>query len=556
MAKFSVGLDFGTESARAVLVRIENGEVLASAVHHYADGVIDRRLPGASIELEPDWAIQNPADYLEAISKTIPKIMKEAKVDPHDVIGIGIDFTSCTILPTDKGGTPLCRHEKYRDNPHSWAKLWKHHAAQPEADRINQVARERGEKWLDRYGGKISSEWFFSKSLQILNEAPEIYEAADRIMEGADWIVMQLTGQEQRNMCTAGYKAIWDPDKGFPSPDYFRAVHPKMEHIVKEKMSQNLYPLGSRAGGLKADMARITGLLEGTPVAVGNIDSHVAVPAMGITEPGKLMMIMGTSLGHFTVTKEFHFMPGVCGVVKDGILPRYYGYEAGQSAVGDIYAWMIKNSVPPEYWEEARKRNMDIYQIMEEKALQLKPGESGLLALDWWNGNRSVLVDADLTGVLLGYTLETKPEEIYRALVEATAFGTYKVLNSFEESGIKIEELFACGGLPERGKLVIQTFADVTGRQIRLPASANVSAVGSAMFGALAAGESVGGYASIFDAAKHMAHVKENPVRPNPEHHNLYERIYAEYEKLHDYFGRGENDVMKKLKEIKLHIKG
>jgi len=556
MAKFSIGIDFGTESARAVLVRVKDGEEVANAVHTYADGVIDERLPGTNIELEPDWALQNPADYIEAIKKTIPQVLREAGVDAEDVIGIGIDFTSCTMLPIDKEGVPLCMREKYKDNPHSWVKLWKHHAAQPEADRINQVARERKEKWLDRYGGKISSEWFFPKCLQILNEAPEIYDAADRFIEATDWIILQLTGKEKRNSCTAGYKAIWDPDEGFPSPDYFKAVHPRLENIVDEKMSRDIYPLGQRAGGLTAYMAKLTGLKEGTPVAIGNVDAHVSVPAMTVIEPGKMVMIMGTSICHMMVDKEFHPIPGACGIVKEGILPGYYGYEAGQSAVGDIYAWMVKNSVPSEYWEEAKNKGMNIHKILEEKASRLRPGESGLLALDWWNGNRSVLVDADLSGVLLGYTLDTKPEEIYRAIIEATAFGTYKIINSFEEKGVMIKELYACGGLPERNRLVMQIFSDVTGREIKIAASPHTPAFGSAMFGAVAAGEEMGGYDTIFDAARNMAKIKQESFIPNRENHEVYERIYAEYNRLHDYFGRGENEVMKRLKRIKIEVRG
>ena len=556
MAKFSIGIDFGTESARAVLVRVKDGEEVANAVHTYADGVIDERLPGTNIELEPDWALQNPADYIEAIKKTIPQVLREAGVDAEDVIGIGIDFTSCTMLPIDKEGVPLCMREKYKSNPHSWVKLWKHHAAQPEADRINQVAREREEKWLDRYGGKISSEWFFPKCLQILNEAPEIYDAADRFIEATDWIILQLTGKEKRNSCTAGYKAIWDPDEGFPSPDYFKAVHPRLENIVDEKMSRDIYPLGQRAGGLTAYMAKLTGLKKGTPVAIGNVDAHVSVPAMTVIEPGKMVMIMGTSICHMMVDKEFHPIPGACGIVKEGILPGYYGYEAGQSAVGDIYAWMVKNSVPPEYWEEAKNKGMNIHKILEEKASHLRPGESGLLALDWWNGNRSILVDADLSGVLLGYTLDTKPEEIYRAIIEATAFGTYKIINSFEEKGVMIKELYACGGLPERNRLVMQIFSDVTGREIKIAASPHTPAFGSAMFGAVAAGEEMGGYDSIFDAARNMAKIKQESFIPDRENHEVYERIYAEYNRLHDYFGRGENEVMKRLKRIKIEVRG
>jgi len=556
MAKYSIGIDFGTESARAVLVRVEDGEEVAASVYNYKDGVIDESLPGTNIKLEPDWALQNPSDYIEALKKTVPELLNQSGVKEEDVIGMGIDFTSCTMLPIDKEGTPLCMLDKYRNNPHSWVKLWKHHAAQPEADRINEVARRRKEKFLSRYGGKYSSEWFFSKALQILNEAPEIYQAADRLIEAADWIVLQLTGEEKRNSCTAGYKALWDPEVGFPSKDFFRELNPRFENVVDEKMSRDIYFLGERAGGLTTRIACLTRLRKGTPVAVGNVDAHVSVPAATVTGAGKMVMIMGTSICHMMVDKEPHLIPGMCGVVKEGILPGYYGYEAGQSAVGDIFAWFIKNCVPGEYLEEANEKGVDVHRILEEKAWRLKAGETGLLALDWWNGNRSVLVDADLSGLLLGATLETRPEEIYRALIEATAFGTYKIINTFEENGVKIKELYACGGLPEKNKLLMQIYADVTGRKIRIAASPQTPALGSAMFGAVAAGRKNGGYDTIMEAAERMAHLKEERFVPNEKNHLLYENIYAEYERLHDYFGRAENNVMKTLKRTKKEIRG
>ncbi|MCD6232457.1 ribulokinase [Candidatus Aerophobetes bacterium] len=554
-AKYSIGIDFGTISARTVLVRVNNGEEVATSVYEYKDGVIDEFLPGTDIKLEPEWALQNPEDYLEALKRTIPDVLKKSKVNPENIIGIGIDFTSCTMLPIDKEGTPLCMRDKYRHHPHSWVKLWKHHAAQPEANRINQVARERKESFLWRYGGKYSSEWFFSKALQILNEAPDIYEAADRLIEAADWIILQLTGEEKRNSCTAGYKALWDPEKGFPCREFFRALNPRFENIIDEKMSKDIYSLGERAGGLTNKMASLTGLKKGTPVAVGNVDAHVSVPAVTVTEPGKMVMIMGTSICHMMVDKNLHSIPGMCGVVKGGILPGYYGYEAGQSAVGDIFGWFVKNCIPSEYFKQANKRRINVHRILEEKASSLKAGESGLLALDWWNGNRSILVDADLSGLLLGTTLETKPEEIYRALIEATAFGTYKIINTFEENGVKVKELYACGGLPERNKLLMQIYADVTGRKIKISASSQTPALGAAMFGAVAAGKNRGGYDNIIEAAKNMAHLKKESFEPYKENHYLYQEIYAEYEKLHDYFGRGENRVMKKLKDIKRKLK-
>lgn len=414
--KYAIGIDYGTESARTVIVDLSDGQEVATSVYAYADGVIDEKLPGTSIRLEPDWALQNPADYVQAIKTTIPVVLKESGVAAEDIIGIAIDFTACTMLPTKADGTPLCYLPEYRNNPHSWVKLWKHHAAQPEANRVNEVAAQRGEPWLARYGGKISSEWFFPKALQILNEAPEIYEAADRMIEAADWTIWQLTGVETRNSCTAGYKAIWSKQDGFPSPDFFAALHPQMRNIVAEKMSTHISSLGAKAGGLTDEMAAATGLCPGTAVAVANVDAHVSVPAATVTEPGRMVMIMGTSTCHMVLGTEQKIVPGMCGVVEDGIIPGLFGYEAGQSCVGDHFAWFVENGVPLVYQMEAEQQSLSLHQLLEQKAAALKPGESGLVALDWWNGNRSVLVDVDLTGMLLGATLATKPEEIYRAL--------------------------------------------------------------------------------------------------------------------------------------------
>ncbi len=554
MTKYTIGIDFGTESARAVLVRLSDGAELASAVSEYADGVIDEVLPGTTIRLEPDWALQNPLDYVTAVKETVPQVLAESGVSPDDVIGIGIDFTACTMLPTTADGTPLCALAQYRDNPHAWVKLWKHHAAQPEANYLNQVARERGEPWLSRYGGKISSEWFFPKSLQILNEAPEIYEAADRLIEAADWIVWQLTGVETRNSCTAGYKAIWSKQDGFPSPDFFAALHPRMRNIVREKMKEEILPLGARAGGLTEEMAAATGLRAGTAVAVANVDAHVSVPAATVTGTGRMVMIMGTSTCHMVVGEKPRIVPGMCGVVEGGILPNLAGFEAGQSAVGDHFAWFVEHCVPAAYEAEAARRGLNIHQLLEAKAAALKVGESGLLALDWWNGNRSVLVDVDLTGLLLGATLATRPEEIYRALIEATAYGTRIIIESFRENGVPVDDLVAAGGLPERNRLLMQIYADVVGQEIKVAATTQASALGSAMHGAVAAGSAAGGYDTIERAAANMAHLKDETYRPIAENRAIYDRLYREYVILHDYFGRGENDVMKRLKALRAEV--
>ncbi|MGZ6316507.1 MAG: ribulokinase, partial [Anaerolineales bacterium] len=350
---------------------------------------------------------------------------------------------------------------------------------------------------------------------------------------------------------TAGYKALWSKRDGFPAADYFKALHPALVDVVETRLSRDVVPTGGRAGGLSAQAAKWTGLLPGTAVAIANVDAHVAVPACTVTEPGRMVMILGTSTCHMVLGTEEHIVPGMCGYVEDGIIPGFFGYEAGQSCVGDHFAWFVENCVPASYEREATSRGIDIHKLLEEKAAALRPGESGLLALDWWNGNRSVLVDVDLTGLLLGATLATKPEEIYRALIEATAYGTRVIIEAFEGHGVPIHELVACGGLPEKNKLLMQIYADVTGRPIRISASTQTPALGSAMFGAVAAGSSAGGYDSIFDAAKTMAHLKDEAYRPIAENQAVYDSLFAEYACLHDYFGRGENDVMKRLKKIR-----
>lgn len=549
--KFAVGVDFGTESGRALLVDVSNGQEVATAVHRYANGVIDETLPGSGRRLPPDWALQDPNDYLEVLKTTIPAVLRASGVDPADVIGVGIDFTACTMLPTLADGTPLCFLPEWRDNPHAWVKLWKHHAAQPEANQITQVAREIAPGLLERYGGKISSEWFFPKAWQILKEAPEVYAAAERLIEAADWIVWQLTGVETRSNTAAGYKALWSKRDGFPPAAFFRALDPRLETIVAEKMQAEIRAVGEKAGELSQAAAQWTGLRPGTAVAVANVDAHVAVPASTVVEEGRMVIIMGTSNCHMILGREERVVPGICGTVDGGVLPGFFGYEAGQSCVGDHFAWFVENCAPAAYAEEARKRGIDLHQLLEARAAKQKPGESGLLALDWWNGNRSVLVDVDLTGLLIGQTLATKPEEIYRALIEATAYGTRVIIENFENHAVPVREIVATGGLPGRNRLLMQIYADVTGREVKVAASGQTPALGSAMFGAVAAGKARGGYDSIFEASRQMAHLREECYAPVPENQAIYERLYQEYLILHDTFGRGGNDVMKRLKALK-----
>jgi len=550
MAKYAIGLDYGTLSGRAVLVDVKTGEELASSVYDYPHAVMDRTLPDGT-QLGHDWALQHPQDYLDVLAHTVPEVLKESGVSADDVIGIGTDFTACTVLPVKADGTPLCFLPEYRNRPHAYVKLWKHHAAQDKANQLNQIAQERGESWLQNYGGKISSEWAIPKLWQILDEDPEIYNAMDRFIEAADWIIWQLCGKETRNSCTAGYKAIWNKKTGYPSNDFFKALDPRLEHVVDEKLSRDILPLGSRAGTLTAQAAKLTGLKEGTAVAVGNVDAHVCVPAVGIDGPGKMLAIMGTSTCHIMMGTEEHQVPGMCGVVEDGVMPGYFGYEAGQSCVGDHFAWFIDNCLPASYYEEAKQQGKNIHRYLREKAERQKPGESGLLALDWWNGNRSVLVDVDLTGMMLGMTLQTKPEEIYRALIEATAYGTRMIIENYREHGVPVEEFIASGGISQKDPMTMQIYADVIKMPIKIAGSLQGPALGSAIFGAVAAGEKAGGYRSVFDAARAMGKVKDTVYTPIPEHSAVYDKLFAEYRTLHDYFGRGANNVMKRLKEIK-----
>ena len=550
MGKYTIGIDFGSLSGRALLLDISTGEEMASSVYEYPHGVMDKELPSGE-KLESDYALQHPMDYLEVLYHTIPQVIKSSGVDPKDIVAIGTDFTACTMIPCKADGTPLCFLDEYKHNPHSWVKLWKHHAAQYEANRLNEIAEQRGEEWLKNYGGKISSEWAIPKLMQICDEAPEIYSAMDRWIEAADWIVWMMTGNETRNSCTAGYKAIWNKRKGYPSREFFKALNPMLENCVEEKLGKVITPLGERAGTITPEFADKTGLSEGTVVSIGNVDAHVCVPSVSIDGPKKMLAIIGTSTCHILMGEEEKQAPGMCGVVEDGVMPGLFGYEAGQSCVGDHFAWLVDNCVPESYHKEAKANGMDIHQYLTSLAEKQRAGESGLLALDWWNGNRSVLVDADLTGCMLGMTLSTKPEEMYRALIEATAYGTRMIVENFRDNGVEVEEFYASGGIAVKNEMAMQIYSDVLNMPVKIAGSAQGPALGSAIFASVAAGKENGGYDSVFEAARRLGKVKDKYYSPIKENAEVYDRLYAEYKKLHDYFGRGENNVMKTLKKIK-----
>ncbi|MEV4349182.1 ribulokinase [Actinoplanes sp. NPDC049596] len=545
MSSYTIGVDFGTLSGRAVVVRVDDGAEVGAAVHEYTHGVIERTLPATGEKLRPDWALQDPADYLDVLRTAVPEALEVAGIDPADVIGIATDFTACTVLPTLADGTPLCFLDDLSGQPHAYPKLWKHHAAQPQADRITDLAHERGEPWIARYGGRISSEWQFAKALQVLEEDPEVYSRTERWIEAADWIIWQLCGRETRNACTAGYKGIFQ-DGRYPAKDYLEALNPDFADFAETRLAHPLSALGERAGDLTEQAAAWTGLPAGIAVAVGNVDAHVTSPAAQAIAPGQMLAVMGTSTCHIMNGDAIAPVPGICGVVDGGILAGLYGYEAGQSGVGDIFGWFVEHGVPPEVHDEARAAGLSVHDLLSRQAAAQPAGGHGLLALDWHNGNRSVLVDHHLSGVIVGQTLATRPFEIYKALVEATAFGTRKIIESFEQAGVPVTEFVAAGGL-KRNTLVMQIYADVLRRPLSVATSDQAPALGSAIHAAVAAGA----YPDVATAAATMGRVEKAVFEPDPAAADVYDRLYAEYSVLHDYFGRGENKVLHRLRDLR-----
>jgi L-ribulokinase len=546
--QYVVGIDFGTLSARAVVVSVADGTEVGTAVHAYRNGVIDRRLPISGKPLPPDWALQDPRDYVESMGEAVRGAVADAGVEAERVIGIGTDFTACTMVPTLSDGTPLSQLDEFRDRPHAYVKLWKHHAAQPQADRINELAAARAEPWLARYGGLISSEWEYAKGLELLTGDPDVYAAMQRWVEGADWIVWQLCGEYVRNACSAGYKGILQ-DGRYPSSDFLAELDPGFAGFVTDKLDQTIGPLGGRAGSLTPAMAAQLGLPEGIAVAVGNVDAHVTAPAARAVAPGQMVAIMGTSTCHVMSGAALHEVPGMCGVVDGGIIDGLWGYEAGQSGVGDLFAWFVENCVPRRYAEEADARGLGLHEHLTDLAATQRVGEHGLVALDWLNGNRSVLVNHELSGLVVGLTLSSRPEDVYRALLESTAFGTRTIVDAFVDAGVPVAEFIVAGGLA-KNHLMMQIYADVLRMPLSLIGSEQGPALGSAIHAAVAAGS----YPDVPSASAAMGKSEQAVYEPISSNADRYDELFAEYTTLHDHFGRGGNDVMRRLRRIRREV--
>lgn len=548
--KYSIGIDYGTLSGRALLVRISDGKIMADAVMDYPHAVMDDVLPASGEKLPADFALEDPADYIKVLKYIVPTVMKESGVDPEDVVAIGIDFTCCTVLPVYEDGTPLCFDEKYQKEPHAYVKLWKHHAAQPYADKIEAVIAKRGEDWLKYYGGKVSSEWMFPKIMETLDKAPEVYADAARFMEAGDWITSYITGKPSKGYVFATVKAFYDMEKGYPAPDFFAELDPRMENIVKEKLDFPMYFSGQSVGRVSAKAAAELGLSENTSVSCAMPDGHVASAALGMKYSGDMCAIMGTSSCYLSIDNELKPTQGICCSLRDILTPGFYGYEAGLCCMGDNFAWAVQNLATAEYKEEAEKAGMPLIKYIIAKAAKKAPGEAGLIALNWWNGNRNILVDSSLSGLIVGMTLGTKVEDIMRALIEATAFGTRVILENYEEHGVEIKRFIGAGGIARKDPFTMQLYADVLKKDILIAECTQIPALGSAVYAASSAGY------DLYECMDNMSRLSETVYHPNPEASAVYDKLYAEYLRLYNTFGRGENNVMKTLRAISAEAKG
>jgi L-ribulokinase len=536
-SRIALGIDFGTESVRALLVDMHGGE-RGSAVAKYKHGQITDVLPTGGPKLPASYALQHPQDWLDSSAKAVRAAMRQSRADPVDVVGIGVSFTSCTMLPTLRDGTPLCQLKQFAKEPLAWPKLWKHHGAETQTDRINRVASERIEDFLKNYGGIIGLEWFFPKVLETLENAPSVFRAAEVWVEAGDWMVWQLVdaiaNELPRSTCQAGYKAMWSRDAGYPSTEFFNAVHPGLAHVVRDKMPGRMLAPGEAAGELSPAQAKRLGLRAGVPVSAAVIDAHAGVPGAGAAEPGTLVMVMGTSSCHMLNAVENRYVPGVAGIVEGGILPGLVGYETGQAAVGDAFDWL------------RRLFGQRGFLALDTAARSVSPGSDGVRCVDWFNGCRTPLMNGGLRGSFSGLTLQHRPEHLYRAILEASACGVRWIVDVLREGGVPVNDFVATGGLPHHNPLLVQICADVLGQPISVHPSQYGSALGAAILGAMAAGPKETGFKSTSAAIRAMASPRRGKkgtpvvVRPNQRDRELYENVYKEYRSLAQYF-QGNN---------------
>jgi L-ribulokinase len=558
MKKYAIGLDFGTNSCRSLIVDLADGAELASHVFPYPSGQA-----GILTEpKEPNLARQNPQDYLDGIKETITKSILKAKEDPdftcENIIGIGIDTTGSSPMPVNTEGTPLCFLPEFKDNLNAMVWLWKDHTGHSEAAQITSFAKRIRPEYLNKIGGTYSSEWFWSKVLHCYNTDPDVFNAAASFVEICDWIPAVLTGETRpdkikRSICAAGHKAMYNDDwSGLPDKEFLSALSPALASL-RDKLYEKAFSSDQLTGILSNEWAKDLGLKPGIAIAVGAFDAHMGAVGAGV-KPGTLVKILGTSTCDIMVSpnnEKLSDIPGVCGIVDGSVIPGHFGIEAGQSAVGDIFLWFLNNLVEEKYGKTIDEK----FENLSFEAQKQKVGEHGLLALDWNNGNRTILVDVRLSGLLLGQTLHTKPHEIYRALIEATAFGALTIINRIEEYGVQVKEIVNCGGLASKNYFLMQVYADITGRPMKVSRSEQTPALGAAIFGAIAAGKDISGFSNINEAQNKITGIKET-FEPNPDNHLVYKKLYLLYKQLHDAFGTEQwsgkmYNVMKDLLTIR-----
>lgn len=544
--RLALGFDFGTESVRAMLVDCRSGTIAGQGTAPYRHGVMDQCYGAARHPLPADFALQAAQDYLEALTAAATAARDAAQAAAAEVVGIGVDFTACTMLPVDQSGVPLSAQPRFRDQPHAAVKLWKHHGAIREAAAINELAAARREPWLARYGGTTSSEWLLAKAFETLHQAPEVYAAADRFLEASDWVVWQLGGRMVRGACAAGYKGLWLGGEKWVGEAFLAALDPRLEKFFSEKARGPIQPAGTVAGTLTPEWAARLGLAAGTPISAAIIDAHAAVPGCGVMDAGELVIILGTSSCHMLLSRSEVLVAGIQGVVQDGVLPGFFGYEAGQAATGDMVDWWVERMLG-----QRGEATAPAHQELSQEAARIPAGGTGLLVLDWWNGNRSILIDPELTGLVVGLTRSTRPADLYRALIEGAAFGTRKILENFTAHGLAVERITVCGGIAEKNPLWLQIYADVTGRPLTLAAAPQVCALGAAILGAVAAGAERGGHASLEEAVAAMVPPSTRHIQPVPGNHKLYQTLGRHWNALHEQFGVRDPALMKFLRSLR-----
>lgn len=539
MGRILIGVDFGSSEARVSAVDIKTGQMIGIATCPYQSGVMDKILPNAKL-LPPNFALNDPSDWMNAMSCATRKLVMDTGIPQSEIISLGISFTSCCCLPVDDGGMPLCQKPDFAENVHAWPKHWRHIASLPQAKRLTEIATDRGEPFLEYCGGRIGPEWLWPKLLETIEQSPELVPHIAYYLEIGDWIAWQLTGNQARNQCSAGYKACWVEGDGYPSNDFFAHASVDLARIAEKQRDVPVVQPGKLAGRLLPELAEQISLPAGLPVAIPVIDAQVGVLGSGVYSPEVMVMVMGSSTIHLVMSKLERMFVGFAGMVKDGILDGYWGYEAGQPATGDLLDWFRNTLAPIQLFERAREDDVDEMVVMDRWLHEEPTGSGGMVALDWWNGNRSVLSNTTLKGMISGFTLGTTAPQILKGLVEATGFGTRKIIDTFRANDIHIDRIVATGSIPYHYPGMLQIYSDICNTPITVPDVQYSVARGAAILGGFAVGVENLGFTTRKDYFEAMKPQNYDSFAPNPEDVSKYDMIFKTWSKFHDWFAEVE----------------